>query len=121
MSDCDPMDCSPPGLQPSSVHGDSPGKSTRVGCHIFFHRIFPTQGSNPGLQHCRWILYLLSHQKSPIILEWVALPSPGDIPNPGIEPRFPTLQADSLLTESPGILQGILLNQGLLHCRRILH
>ena len=30
---CDPMDCSPPG---SSVHGDSPGKNTRVGCHALF-------------------------------------------------------------------------------------
>ena len=30
------------------------------------------------------------------------LPSPGDLPNPGIKPRFPTLQADSLLPESPG-------------------
>ena len=33
------------------------------------------------------------------ILEWVAIPSPGDLPNPGIEPRFPALQADSLPTE----------------------
>ena len=30
------------------------------------------------------------------IWEWVAFPSPGDLPNPGIEPRYPTLQADSL-------------------------
>ena len=36
--------------------------------------IFPTQGSNPGLQHCRWILYQLSHKGSPRILEWVAYP-----------------------------------------------
>ena len=34
--------------------------------------IFPTQGSNPGLPHCRWILYQLSHKGSPRILEWVA-------------------------------------------------
>jgi len=54
----DPMDF-PPG---SSVHGDSPGKNTRVGCHSFLQGIFPTQGSNPGLLHCRWILYRLSHQ-----------------------------------------------------------
>ena len=54
---CDPMDCSPPG---SSVHGDSPGKSTGGGCHAFPQGIFPTQGSNPGL-HCRRILYRLSH------------------------------------------------------------
>ena len=36
------------------------------------------------------------------ILEWVATPSPGDFPNLGTEPRFPTLQADSLLSEPPG-------------------
>ena len=59
---CDAMDCSPPG---SSVHGDSPGKNTLVGCHTLLQGIFPTQGSNPGLQHCRVILYWLSHQRSP--------------------------------------------------------
>ena len=36
--------------------------------------IFPTQRSNPGLLHCRWILYHLSHQGSPGILKWVAYP-----------------------------------------------
>ena len=39
-----------------------PGKNTGVGCHSLLQRIFPTQGSNPGLLHCRWILYCLSHQ-----------------------------------------------------------
>ena len=36
--------------------------------------IFPTQGSTPGLHHCRWIYYQLSHKGSPRILEWVAYP-----------------------------------------------
>ena len=36
--------------------------------------IFPTQGSNLGLPHCRWIPYQLSHKRSPTILEWVAFP-----------------------------------------------
>ena len=36
--------------------------------------IFPIQGLNPGLSHCRWVLYQLSHQGSPRILEWVAFP-----------------------------------------------
>ena len=36
--------------------------------------MFPTQGSNPGLPHCRQILYQLSHKGSPRILEWVAYP-----------------------------------------------
>ena len=56
---CDPMECTLPG---SSVHGDSPGKSTGVGCHALLQRIFPTQGSNLGLRHCWQILYCLSHQ-----------------------------------------------------------
>ena len=37
--------------------------------------IIPTQGSNPGLLHCRQILYQLGHKGSPRILEWVAYPS----------------------------------------------
>ena len=65
------MDCCPPG---SSVHGDSSEKNTGVGCHAFLQGIFPTQGLNPGLPHCRWILYHLSYQGSPRILEWVAFP-----------------------------------------------
>ena len=36
------------------------------------------------------------------ILEWVAIPSPGDLPNPGIEPGFSALQADSVPSEPPG-------------------
>ena len=56
---CDPMDCSPPG---SSVCGDSPGKNTGVDCHALLKGILPTQVSNPGLLHCRQILFHLSHQ-----------------------------------------------------------
>ena len=36
--------------------GIFPGKNTGVGCHALLQEIFPTQGSNPGLPHCRWIL-----------------------------------------------------------------
>ena len=59
------MDCSPPG---SSVHGDSPGKNTRVGCHALLQGIFLIQGSNPGLPYCRWILCRLSYQASQVAL-----------------------------------------------------
>ena len=70
------------------------------------------------------------------ILGWVAMPSSGDLPNPGIKPRSPALQVDSLPAESPqkpkntgvgslSLLQGIFLTQesncGLLHCRWILY
>ena len=58
---CNPMDSSPPG---TSVHGGSPGKNTGVGCHALLQGIFPTQEWNPGLPHCRQILYHLSQQGS---------------------------------------------------------
>ena len=44
---------------------DFQGKSTGVGCHFLLQGIFPTQGSNPGLSHCRQTLYHLSRQGSP--------------------------------------------------------
>ena len=53
---------------------NSLGQNTGVGSHSLLQGIFPTQGSNPGLLHCRQILYQLSHQGSPRILEWVAYP-----------------------------------------------
>ena len=59
----------PHGLQPARLlcPWGSPGKSTGVGCHALLQGIFPTQGLNPGLPHCRWILYHLSHQGSPAL------------------------------------------------------
>ena len=54
---CDPTNCNPPG---SAVHGDSPSKNTGVDCPL--QGIFPTQGSDPGVLHCRRVLYQLSHQ-----------------------------------------------------------
>ena len=43
---------------------NSPGQNTGVGSHFLLQGIFPTQGWNSGLPHCRWILYQLSHQGS---------------------------------------------------------
>ena len=68
---CNPMDCSP---QASSVHGNSPGKNTEVGCHTLPKGIFPTQGPNTGLPHCIQVLYHLRHQGSSRIMEWVTCP-----------------------------------------------
>ena len=132
----------PHGLKPARFlcPWNSPGKNTGVGCHSVLQGIFPTQGSNPGLPHCRRILYHLSHQGSlqwcvvvvvgglvakscptlatpwtvacqaPLFMGfsrqeyWSGLPfrSPGDLPNPRIEPESPALQADSLLSEPLG-------------------
>ena len=115
---------------------ESPGKNTGVGCYVLFQGIFPTKGLNSGLPHCRRILYHLSHKGSPRILEWVAYPFSRGSSQPRIEPRSPTLQADSLPSEPQGkpkntgvgslsLLQGIFLTQesnwGLLHFRQILY
>ena len=59
---CDPIVYS---LPDPSVPRDSPGKNTGVGCHALLQEIFPTQGLNPRLPHCRHILYHLSHQGNP--------------------------------------------------------
>ena len=53
---------------------NSPGQNTGVGSPSLLQGIFPTQGSNPGLLHCRRILYQLSHKENPRILQWVMYP-----------------------------------------------
>ena len=73
----------------------SPGQNIGVGNLSLLQGIFPTQGLNPGLPNCRWILYQLHHYGSPRILVWVSL-----------------FQQIFLTQES---------NQGLLHCKQILH
>ena len=90
-----PMNCSPPG---SSVHGDSLGKNTWVGCHALLQGIFPIQGSNLGL---------------PPALQAESLPfeSPG-------KPKHTGMGSLSLLQ---GIFPTQELNQGLPHCRPILY
>ena len=136
---CDPMDFSPPD---SSVHEDSLGKNTGVGCHALLQWIFPTQGVEPSCPALEADSFCLSHQGSPRILEWVAytssrvsfqprnrtrisciaggfftirvtrkaqedwsgspIPSPVDLPDPGIEVGSPALQVDFSLTKLSG-------------------
>jgi len=74
----------PHGLQPARLlcPWNSPGKNTGVGSLSLLQGIFATQESNPGLMHRRWILYHLSHQGSPRILEWVAYPFSSGSPWP---------------------------------------
>ena len=55
---------------------DFPGKNTWIGCHALFQGIFPTQESNPYLQHllhCTQVLYPLSHLRSPTVEHYLAL------------------------------------------------
>ena len=74
---------------------DSPGQNPGVGNLFLLQGLSPTQELNPGLPHCRRILYQLSHKGSPRILEW-------DLPDPGVKPGSPALQVDSLPTELSG-------------------
>ena len=63
-------------LRPHGIYSpwNSPGQNTGVGSLSLLQGIFPTQRSNPGLSHCRRIVYQLSHKESCRILEWVAYP-----------------------------------------------
>ena len=79
---------------------NSPGQNTGVGSLSLLQGIFPTQGSNSGLQRCRRILYQLRHKGGPRILEWVAFPFSSGSSRPRnwtevscIEGRFFTNQA----------------------------
>ena len=63
---CDPVDY--------TVHGILQARILEWIAFCFSRGIHPTQGSNPGLLHCRWLLYQLSHKGSPRILEWVSFP-----------------------------------------------
>ena len=63
--------CSLPG---SSIHGILQARILEWVACSFLHGIFPTQGSNPDLPNCKQILYCLSYQGGPKILEWVTYP-----------------------------------------------
>ena len=103
-------------LGPHGLHSpwNSPSQNTGVGTLSLLQGIFPFQGFNPGLPHCRQILYQLSHKGSPRILEWIAYPFYSPWNSPGQNTGVGSL---SLLW---GIFPTQELNQDLLHCRRIL-
>ena len=86
-----------PTLRPHGLYGpwNSPGQNTGVGSHSLLQGIFPTQGLNPALLHCRRILYQLSHKGS-------LTTGVGSLSL--LQQVFPTQE----------------LNQGLPHCRQIL-
>ena len=76
---------------------NSPGRNTGVGCHVLLEGIFPTQGSNPGLLHSRQILYRLSHQGSPRVLDWIAY----SFSRGTSQPRVSCIAGDFLPAELP--------------------
>ena len=89
---CGPMDCSPWNTQ---------GQNTGARSLSLLQRIFPTHGLNPGLPHCTQILYQLSHKGSQEHRSGQPIPS-AYLPDPGLEPGSPALQADSLPMEISG-------------------
>ena len=89
-------------LQPHGLYSprNSSGQNTEVGSLSLLQGIFPTQRSNPGLPHWKWILYQLSHKGSPRILEWDSLSLlQGIFPTQESNKGSPALQVDSLPTE----------------------
>ena len=91
-------------LQPPGLYSpwNSPGQKSGVGSLSLLQGVFLTQGSNPGLPHCRWILYQLSHEGSPRILEWVAYPFSSGFSQPRNQTGVSSLWANSLPTELSG-------------------
>ena len=95
---------------------NSPGQNIGVGSLSLLQGIFPTQGSNPGLLHCRWILYQLRHKGNPLIAlfasiqfvlvfsiihtQWVQLEK-------AVAPHSSTLAWKIPWTEEPGRLQSM--------------
>ena len=92
---CDPMDCSP---------WNSPGKNTGVHSLSLLQGIFPTQGSNPGLPHCRRILYQLSCQGSPLpkpLTKVLLCITPGGL-NPQEREKEPIISSKHSRKTNPG-------------------
>ena len=81
------MDCRLPG---SSVHGDSPGKNTGVGCHALLQGIFPTQGSNP-----------VSHIAGRFFTIWVKNSLPSEPPE---KPSFKTRQQNKTISHVSNLI-----------------
>ena len=133
LTPSDPMDCSPPG---PSIHGIFQARVLEWSAIAFSAKLLQLCPILCDTMNCSLSAFSIHGILQARILEWVAMPSPGDLPNPGIEPRSPALQADSLPLEPQGkpkntgvgslsFLQGIFPTQesnwGLLPCRWILY
>ena len=121
-------------LSPHELYSlwSSSGQNTGVGCRSLLQGIFPTQGLNPGLLHCRKILYQLSHQGSPSYITYMNVKSLNRVqlfatlwivpyqapPSMGFSGKNTGMGCQSLL-QGIFLTQG--LNPGLLHCRQTLN
>ena len=104
LTPCDPIDCSPSGPW------DFPGKNTGVVCRFLLHSKGRVKVKVKSLSHVRlfatqWTVALQTPLPMGFSRQeyWSGLPFPssGDLPDPGIEPRSPALQADALTSEPP--------------------
>ena len=68
-----PLDCSPPG---SSVHGILQPRILEWGSHFLLQGLFMTQGLNPHLLHCKWILYCWATREAPLSIAASNMHSP---------------------------------------------
>ena len=91
-----------PWNSPGQNTWNSPSQNTGMGNLSLVQGIFPPQGSKWGLLHCMWILYQLSHQRSPRILDWVVYPFSSGSSQPRNQTRSLASQTDSLPAELPG-------------------
>ena len=111
---CDPTDNTSP--------WNSPGQNTGVGSLSLLQGILPTQGSKPGLPHCRQILYQLSHKGHSGILEWVAYPFSSESSRPrnrhGVSCIAGGFFINSAMREAP-ILVRFLINFQKMKCSRV--
>ena len=77
------------------------GQNTGVGSLFLLQGIFPTQWSIPGLPHCKWILYQISHKESSRILEWVVYPFSSGSSKPRNQTGVSCIAGGFLLAELP--------------------
>ena len=92
-------------MRPHRLHSpwNPPGQNTGVGSLSLLQGIFPTQRLNPGLPHCRQILYQLSHKGSPRTLEWIAYSFSGGSSQPRNQTGSPALHQLSYPLRSKGL------------------
>ena len=117
---CDPSDCSPLG---SSIHGFL--QATWAGCYFLLQGMFPTQGSNPGLAHCKQINIWATREAQKTVCESECHSVMSDSLQPhGLYSPWNS-PSQNTGVGSLSLLQGISLTQGsntgLPHCRRILY
>ena len=92
------------GLQPARLlcPWDSLGKNTGVGCHALLQGIFPTRNRTQDSRTAGGFFTIWATREAHEYWNGWPIPPPGDLPDPGIEPACPILQADSLPAELPG-------------------